>query len=76
MYHPTLIGFYVGNQDSFLADNRAFNATLNAAHIRHTFAVCPGGHAVSLWEKEAPSGSARRSASWQSCGANSAGGGP
>ena len=53
--HPTFIGFYVGQQDSrFLADNRAFDAALRSQHIRHSFAVYPGGHSVTLWEQEAP----------------------
>jgi enterochelin esterase-like enzyme len=53
--HPTFIGFYVGRQDTrFLADDRAFDAALRDEHIRHTFAVYPGGHTVALWEQEAP----------------------
>ena len=51
---PTFIGFYVGAQDGFLADNRAFDAALRAVRIRHSFGVYPGGHAVSLWVQEAP----------------------
>lgn len=52
---PTFIGFYVGSQDSrFLADNRAFDATLRAHRIRHSFALYPAGHTVSLWVREAP----------------------
>ena len=53
--HPTFIGFYVGQQDSrFVADNRAFDAALRTQHVRHSFAVYPGGHTVTLWEQEAP----------------------
>jgi len=53
--HPTFIGFYVGNRDSlFVADNRAFDAELRAHHIRHSFAIYPAGHTVSLWVGEAP----------------------
>ncbi len=53
---PTFIGFYIGNQDgyqNFLADNRAFDSALSAERIRHTFAVYPGGHSVSLWQQHA-----------------------
>ena len=53
--HRTFIGFYVGGQDTrFLADNRAFDAALRSQHIRHSFAVYPGGHTVTLWEQAAP----------------------
>jgi enterochelin esterase-like enzyme len=52
---PTFIGFYVGEQDkTFLADNRTFDAALHAGRIPHSFAVYPGGHAVSLWVQQAP----------------------
>ncbi len=52
--YPTFIGFYVGRQDArFLADNRAFNSSLTAAHIRHLFRVYPGGHSGSLWGAQA-----------------------
>lgn len=52
--HPTFIGFYVGSQDTrFLADNQAFDAALRSQHIRHSVAVYPGGHSVTLWEQEA-----------------------
>ncbi len=51
---PTFVGFYVGNRDSFLTDNRVFNKALSAAQIGHTFAIYAGGHAVGLWEQEAP----------------------
>jgi enterochelin esterase-like enzyme len=51
---PTFVGFFIGNQDGFLADDRAFNTALGTAQIHRTFAVYPGGHAVSLWEHEAP----------------------
>jgi enterochelin esterase-like enzyme len=51
---PTFVGFFIGNHDGFLADDRAFNAALGTAHIHRTFAVYPGGHDVSLWRSEAP----------------------
>jgi S-formylglutathione hydrolase FrmB len=55
--HPTFIGFYIGSQDgyrNFVGDNRSFAAALSAAGVRHTFAVYPGTHSVSLWEQQAP----------------------
>jgi enterochelin esterase-like enzyme len=53
--YPAFIGFFVGQQDTrFLADNRAFDAALRSRHIRHSFAVYPGGHTVTLWEQAAP----------------------
>lgn len=51
---PTFVGFYVGNRDGFLADNRVYNRALSSSNIRHRFAVYPGGHSVSLWEQHAP----------------------
>ncbi len=52
---PTLIAFYVGDQDSrFLAMNRQFDAELTASGIAHTFSVYPGGHSETLWHAQAP----------------------
>lgn len=52
---PSFIGFYVGTQDSrFAADNEIFNSTLRSHGIHHSFAMYPGGHTVTLWEREAP----------------------
>jgi enterochelin esterase-like enzyme len=53
VHRPTFIGFYVGNQDQFLPDNLAYDAALRQQHIRHTFAVYPGGHTDQLWSREA-----------------------
>jgi enterochelin esterase-like enzyme len=51
---PTMIGFYVGNQDGrFLTMNRQFNAALRQSGITHTFAVYPGGHTYILWRAHA-----------------------
>jgi enterochelin esterase-like enzyme len=51
----TFIGFYVGNQDTtFLNPNILLNQTLSAHHVPHAFAVYPGGHSTSLWDKWAP----------------------
>ena len=52
---PSLIAFFVGNQDNrFLDMNRQFNAALDHSHVAHTFRVYPGGHSASLWHSEAP----------------------
>lgn len=51
---PTLIGFYVGNQDTrFLAMNQQYDASLRRSGITHTFAVYPGGHTYGLWQTHA-----------------------
>ena len=51
---PTLIGFYVGNQDTrFLGMNQQYDASLRKSGIAHTFAVYPGGHTDALWETQA-----------------------
>jgi enterochelin esterase-like enzyme len=51
---PSLIAFYVGDQDSrFLTMNRDYAAALTAAGVAHTFRVYPGGHSGALWEAHA-----------------------
>ena len=51
---PTFFGFYVGDGDSrFLAENRQLNSELNAAQVRHVFAVYSGGHTTALWQAHA-----------------------
>ena len=53
--HPAMIAFYVGNQDTrFLAMNQAFDASLRAAGVTHTFRIYPGGHSGALWRSQAP----------------------
>jgi S-formylglutathione hydrolase FrmB len=51
---PTFFGFYVGDGDRrFLAENLQLNRELDAAHVRHLFAVYSGGHTTKLWEAHA-----------------------
>jgi enterochelin esterase-like enzyme len=51
---PTLIAFYVGDQDSrFLNMNRQYDASLRTSGIAHTFAIYSGGHTYGLWEAHA-----------------------
>jgi enterochelin esterase-like enzyme len=51
---PTFFGFYVGDGDTrFLAENLQLNRELNAAHVRHLFAVYRGGHTTALWQGHA-----------------------
>ncbi|HEX8976960.1 MAG TPA: alpha/beta hydrolase-fold protein [Solirubrobacteraceae bacterium] len=53
-YYPSLLAFYIGNQDSrFLAMNRQYDAALTASGISHVFRVYPGGHSIALWQTEA-----------------------
>jgi enterochelin esterase-like enzyme len=53
-HYPTLLAFYVGNQDSrFLAMNHQYDAALTASHVSHVFAVYPGGHTLGLWSSHA-----------------------
>jgi enterochelin esterase-like enzyme len=52
---PSLIAFYVGNQDTrFLNMNRQFDAKLTATGVVHTFHVYSGGHSATLWHNRAP----------------------
>ena len=51
---PSLIAFYVGDQDSrFLTMNRDYDAALTAAKVPHTFRVYAGGHSGALWQAHA-----------------------
>jgi enterochelin esterase-like enzyme len=51
---PTMLGFYVGNQDArFLEMNRQYDASLRQSGIAHAFAVYPGGHTYVLWQAHA-----------------------
>ena len=51
---PSFFGFYVGDGDKrFLAENLQLNRELNAAHVRHLFAVYSGGHTTRLWQAHA-----------------------
>jgi enterochelin esterase-like enzyme len=52
---PTFFGFYVGRSDSrFRAENVQLNHELDLVRVPHVFAVYPGGHSSSLWERHAP----------------------
>lgn len=52
---PTLIGFYVGAQDTrFLNMNKLYDAELTNAGVTHSFRIYPGGHSGSLWQSHAP----------------------
>ncbi len=52
---PSLIGFYVGNQDSrFLTMNEQFDASLRQNGIAHIFHIYQGGHSGALWAAHAP----------------------
>jgi putative tributyrin esterase len=52
--YPSLLAFYVGDQDSrFLNMNREYDAALTASRVRHVFRVYPGGHTVTLWQGQA-----------------------
>lgn len=51
---PTFFAFYVGDGDKrFLPENLQLNRELNAAHVRHLFAVYSGGHTTALWQGHA-----------------------
>lgn len=53
--YPSLIAFYVGNQDArFLNMNVQFDAALRQGKIKHTFKIYSGGHTVALWASHAP----------------------
>jgi enterochelin esterase-like enzyme len=53
-HYPSLLAFYVGNQDSrFLTMNRQYDAGLTASKVAHIFRVYSGGHSVSLWSSRA-----------------------
>ena len=53
---PSLLAFYVGNQDSrFLTMNKVFDQELTQSQIQHLFRIYPGGHSGTLWRTEAPS---------------------
>ncbi len=53
---PSLIAFYVGNQDSrFLNMNKQFDAELKRGGVGHTFRIYSGGHSAALWRNQAPS---------------------
>jgi enterochelin esterase-like enzyme len=51
---PSLIAFYVGNQDTrFLNMNKQFDAELRASGVSHLFRVYSGGHSPPLWSSQA-----------------------
>jgi enterochelin esterase-like enzyme len=51
---PAFIGFYVGSgDDRFRAENQQLDRELRAAGVLHTFAVYPGAHMTSLWQRHA-----------------------
>ncbi len=53
--YPTLLGFYVGRQDTrFRAENEQLDRELTAARVPHLFRLYPGGHGQSLWQRQAP----------------------
>jgi enterochelin esterase-like enzyme len=52
--YPTLLAFYVGNQDpTFVTDNLRLNRELAAARVPHTFELYDGAHSASLWQQYA-----------------------
>ena len=52
--HPIYVGFYVGSGDArFRSENVLFDRKLSAAGVRHTFAVYPGAHMTTLWQRHA-----------------------
>ena len=54
-WHPTYLGFYIGDQDTrFLAENRQLDRELRAAGVPHQFAVYAGGHTSAVWNAHAP----------------------
>src|SRR5439155_27337544 len=51
---PSFIGFYVGSgDDRFRDENQQLDRELRAAGVVHTFAVYPGAHMTSLWQRHA-----------------------
>ena len=51
---PSLIAFYVGDQDTrFLTMNQQFDASLTQTGVSHVFKVYAGGHSGALWRGEA-----------------------
>src|SRR6266851_3318371 len=51
---PTFVAFYVGKGDvRFRAENDQFDRELTAAHVPHAFALYPGAHETSLWQRHA-----------------------
>ena len=51
---PTFLAFYVGTGDvRFRAENVQFDRELTAAHVPHVFALYPGKHQTSLWQRHA-----------------------
>ncbi|MEO6858541.1 MAG: alpha/beta hydrolase-fold protein [Solirubrobacteraceae bacterium] len=53
-HYPSLLAFYIGNQDSrFLTTNRQYDGALKASHVAHVFKVYSGGHTMVLWSGEA-----------------------
>ena len=51
---PTFLAFYVGKGDvRFRAENVQFDRELSAAHVLHSFALYPGAHQTSLWQRHA-----------------------
>jgi enterochelin esterase-like enzyme len=53
-HYPSLLAFYIGNQDSrFLTMNHQYDAALTASHVTHVFKVYSGGHSLALWTGQA-----------------------
>ena len=51
---PTLLAFYVGRSDlRFRDENVLFDRELTAAHVPHRFALYPGAHTTTLWQRHA-----------------------
>ena len=51
---PTLLAFYVGDEDSrFRPENVQFHRELQAAHVPHVFRIYSGGHTSALWNAHA-----------------------
>lgn len=52
---PTFVAFYVGRGDErFREENVLLHRELDAAGVKHTFQIVPGGHSAAVWQAHAP----------------------
>jgi enterochelin esterase-like enzyme len=49
----TLLGFYVGDEDTFKRENVRLHRELSAAGVPHLFRLYRGGHSQSFWSRHA-----------------------